>query len=202
MELDKNLIQRVNVADTLRRRAAARSAQAALVDGGRQWTYAQLDCWVDRLAGGLADRGYARGDVLALASGNSAEFLAVYYACGRLGLVCVPLNLGWRPDELAYVLGHSGARGLVVESQLVALLTEALANSPDVAEVFVAPGTGTDWVSQPVDRSWSTLSALESAGGQVEVYVDDRDPLSYLYTSGTTGTPKGVIGTHLGIYLE
>ena len=63
--------------------------------------------------------GYARGDALGLASGNSAEFLAVYFACAKLGLVCVPVNLGWRPEEVAYVLDHSGARGLVVETQLV-----------------------------------------------------------------------------------
>ncbi len=104
-ELARNLIQRINVADSLTRSAAARPGQTAIVDGPRRWSYAELDAWVSRLARGLAARGYARGDALALASGNSAEFLAVYYACARLGLVCVPVNLGWRPDEVAYVLG-------------------------------------------------------------------------------------------------
>lgn len=124
-ELDRNLIGRVNVADALGRSAAARPGRTAVVDGERSWTYAELDAWVDRLARGLAARGWTRGDALALASGNSAEFLAVYYACARLGLVCVPVNLGWRPDEVAYVLGHSRARGIVVEAQLVAALAPA-----------------------------------------------------------------------------
>jgi len=207
-ELARNLIQRINVADSLTRSAAARPAQVAVVDGPRRWTYADLDGWVSRLARGLAARGYARGDALALASGNSAEFLAVYYACARLGLVCVPVNLGWRPDEVAYVLDHSGSRGLVIEAQLIPALRDAVAKVADVADVFVAPGTGAGYQTEPADRSWATLDQLASAGdgGQFETsfeaLVEDRDPLSYLYTSGTTSFPKGVVASHAAIYLE
>ena len=202
-DLARNLIQRVNVADALSRSAAARPAQVAVVDGDRSWTYAELDTWVDRLARGFAARGYGRGDVLALAAGNSAEFLAVYYACARLGLVCVPVNLGWRPDEVGYVLGHSGARGIVVETQLVGAVAEAVGAVPAVADVVVAPGTGAEYAAEPTDRSWCTLDVVETAGGgPVEVLVDDRDPLSYLYTSGTTSFPKGVATSHLAITME
>ena len=114
----ENLIHRVNVGDMLTRSAATRPAQLAVVDDERRWTYSEFNSWVNRLAHGLAGRGYARGDALGLASANSAEFLAVYFACAKLGVVCVPVNLGWRPDEVAYVLGHSLARGLVVEAAL------------------------------------------------------------------------------------
>src|SRR4051795_4288858 len=140
MELVENLIQRVNVGDSLTRTAAARPDQVAVVDGDRRWTYRELNAWVNRIAHGLAGRGYAPGEGLALASGNSAEFLAVYYACAKLGVVCVPVNLGWRPHEVAYLLGHSQARGIVVESQLVATVAEALGDTPGVADVIVAPG--------------------------------------------------------------
>ena len=63
---------------------------------------------MNQLAHGLAARGLHRGDALGVASGNSAEFLAVYFACAKLGLVCVPVNLSWRPEEAAYVLDHAG----------------------------------------------------------------------------------------------
>jgi acyl-CoA synthetase (AMP-forming)/AMP-acid ligase II len=203
MEPAENLVQRVNVGDSLTRTAAARPDHPAVVDGGRRWTYAEFDAWVNRLAHGLTARGYARGDALGLASGNSAEFLAVYYACAKLGVVCVPVNLGWRPDEVAYVLDHSRSRGLVVEAQLVAAMTEAVAKVPEVADVVVAPGLGGGYEREPAERSWTTLEELAADdAGEPRVLVADRDPLSYLYTSGTTSFPKGVIGSHLAIYLE
>ena len=139
-QAQRNLIQRVNVGDSLTRSAAARPGQRAVRDGARSWTYAELNAWVNRLAHGLSALGYRRGDALGIASGNSAEFLACYYACAKTGVVAVPVNLGWRADEVAYVLGHSGARGLAVETQLVAAMTEAIGKVPAVTDVVVLPG--------------------------------------------------------------
>jgi long-chain acyl-CoA synthetase len=190
-----NLIQRINVGDSLTRTAALRPTRLAVVDGERRWTYAELNAWVNRLAHGLAERGYSRGDALGLASANSAEFLAVYYACAKLGVVCVPMNLGWRPDEVAYVLEHSQARGIVVESQLVGAMAEGIAKVPEVTDVIVAPGTG-------AEHGGTTLSAvLAEDTSEPEALVEDADALTYLYTSGTTSFPKGVVGSHKAIYL-
>lgn len=203
LELASNLITRVNVGDALTRTAGRMPDAPAVVDGERRWTYDQLNRRVNQVANGLAGRGYTRGDALALASGNSCEFLVTYLACAKLGLVCVPMNLGWRADEIAYVLDHSESRGIVVEAQLVALVAPAVEKVPAVTDVIVAAGTGGEYEPSPPDRSWLTFADLHGGDeSEPEVFVGDRDAISYLYTSGTTSFPKGVVGSHTAIYLE
>src|SRR5215471_12882834 len=178
MDLARNLIGRINVGDSLTRTAAARAAELAVVDGTRRFSYADFNAWVNRLAHGLAGLGYERGAALALASGNSADFLAVYYACAKLGVVCVPVNLGWRPDEVAYVLGHSRARGIVVETQLMTAMRDAIAKVPEVSDVIVAPDDlGERPAQEPGDRAWTTIEALAGHDNATEPerFVDDRD---------------------------
>jgi long-chain acyl-CoA synthetase len=158
----RNLIERINVGDCLTRSAWHRPDKLAVVDGDRHWTYRQFNAWVNQIANGLAAAGHTRGDALGLASGNSAEFLAVYYACAKLGVACVPLNLGWRAEEIAYVLGHSRTRTVALESQLVDALAPALADTPCVTDVVVLPGLGEAYATEPVGRPWVQLDELLS----------------------------------------
>jgi acyl-CoA synthetase (AMP-forming)/AMP-acid ligase II len=201
--LHENLVHRVNVGDTLTRTADRVPGKVAVVDGDRRITYRELDDWTNALAHALLERGYTAGDSLGLASGNSAEFLAVYYACAKAGVVCVPLNLGWRAEEAGYVLTHAGVRGIVLEAQLAGWIAEALDGRAAVADVVVAPGTGARAPQTLAGRMTTTLAAFASTDtSPVEVVVGDRAPMTFLYTSGTTSAPKGVVGNHLAIYVE
>jgi len=199
--IGRNLITRVNVADMLVRSAARSPDALALVDGARQMTYRQFNASVNRTAAAFAGLGYARGDVLALMSTNNIAFLAVYYACAKLGVVCVPINLFWRHRELSYVLAHARAKGAVVERELIDQLRTGLDDAPGVEDVIVIGGSSADEIS---GRHAIDFETIVEAGSPDEpaALVEDRDPISYLYTSGTTSTPKGVVSSHLAVYLE
>jgi acyl-CoA synthetase (AMP-forming)/AMP-acid ligase II len=197
-----NLIGRINVGDLLTRSAARAPRHLAIVDGARRFTYGAFNAWVNRTAHGLGERGYRPGDALALMSGNSAEFLVTYFACAKLGVICVPINLFWRHGELGYVLRHAEVRGVVVEAALLEQLATGLREPTAIRDVIVVGAV----VDGPAFADTRTLTFDDLGAGMPEeelsAFVADRDPISYLYTSGTTSAPKGVVSSHLAIYVE
>jgi acyl-CoA synthetase (AMP-forming)/AMP-acid ligase II len=200
--LSHNLVQRVNLGDSLTRAARRHPDREAVIDGDRRLTYREFDDTVNALAHGLIARGYAVGDAVALMSGNSLEFLVTYYACAKAGIVVVPISLVWRTHEISYVLGHSRAKGVVVESQLLDSLRPALVDHPDV-ELLIAPGIvpTAEFAQLATDHVTLADVAADESRSAPEVVIADRAPLSYMYTSGTTSAPKGVVSSHLSLYL-
>ncbi len=199
-----SLIHRVNVGDLVTRSAERYPDKEMICDGGRRWSYREFDAWTNRVAHGLSNLGLRTGDALALMSGNRAEFLAVYFACARLGVVCVPINLLWRQHEIAHVLDHSRCRAIVVEGALLEQLTKSV-EKPEalIGIVVIDPVDGaTKLAGRDVSLVEFDALARDRSSALPEVDIEDRAPITYLYTSGTTSAPKGVVGTHLAIYLE
>jgi fatty-acyl-CoA synthase len=104
-------------------------ARRAIVHGDVSWSYAEFDTVCNRLAHGLAARGLRSGDRLALLSRNSHQFVAIRFAVARLGAVLVPVNFMLTAEEVAYVLGHSGARMLCVEDEFAPVARDAVTDT-------------------------------------------------------------------------
>ena len=180
-ELASNLIRRVNMGDSLTRTAWRCPDKEAVSDGERRLTYRELNAEVNAVANALRERGYERGDAVILIAGNSSEFLVAYYALAKIGVVSVPINLLWGPKEVGYVVEHCKPKGAILEPMFAPLLD----------------GAGLELLETPLREL-----ASGAAAGEPDVYVADRDPLSYMYTSGTTSEPKGVVQSHLAVYIE
>ncbi len=198
-DLELNLIQRVNVGDSLSRSAWRYPNKVAIIEGARRVTYEEFNESVNRVANALISRGLVKGDAIALMAKNSTEFLIVYYACAKAGYVCVPINLGWRVEEVHYVLGHSRTRCLVADSSIASQFISAFTNLPDLSLLFIV-GEDTSEITTEHSR-FEELLKFDDAS-EPEVLIEDRAPLSYLYTSGTTSAPKGVVSSHLAVYIE
>ncbi|HEV8584569.1 MAG TPA: long-chain fatty acid--CoA ligase [Methylomirabilota bacterium] len=171
----------MNVAQLLERAALHHADRPALVAGDRRWTYRELDAAVSRLAGGFAGLGLAPGDRLGLHLPNWPEFALAYYAAQKCGLVPLSLNVTYKADEIEYIVGDARAAAVVTADPVSGNLPSRdrmpsvrhLLNAKDLAGLGGAP-----------------RRALE---------VDREETAAILYTSATTGRPKGVMLTHANI---
>jgi acyl-CoA synthetase (AMP-forming)/AMP-acid ligase II len=166
-------------------RAAECGDKPALVDGpsGRELSYAQLDDAVRRMAGALRERGFGKGDVLALLSPNVPEYAVAFLATTMTGGTVTTINPVYNTEEIEYQLKDAGARFLVTIPQALEQARKA-ADDTGVEDIFVI---GED--------SFADLLQADPIDGQVA--VDTAEDLAALpYSSGTTGYPKGVMLTH------
>ena len=150
---------------------------------------------VDRaaaLAGGLHARGVGAGDVVGLLSYNNLEFLTTIFAANHVGAIAMPINWRLAAPELRFILEHSGARALVCDDALIALADEATDDrAGELVRVCISNERFAGW------ERFSDLAAESARPARVPLRGDDLHRL--MYTSGTTGRPKGVMITHANL---
>jgi fatty-acyl-CoA synthase len=180
--------------------AAMYADTEALVDvaQGLRFTYAELNAEIDLIARGLMALGVDKGERVGIWAPNRAEWTITQYAMAKIGAILVNVNPAYRTHELAYVLNQSGARTLIADtafknSDYVAMVNEVRPEAPGLTDV-VFLGTD-DWERLRASADAVPAEALsERLAG-----LANTEPINIQYTSGTTGSPKGVTLSHRNI---
>ena len=201
------------IGDLLRRSAARDPEKTAIVYRDLRQTYAELDVTVNRTAAALAARGIGPGDRVVLFSHNNHAFVVAYFALARLGAVSVPVNFMLTAGDIAYVLAHSGAVGLIAEDALVPVAEQALAEQALAGPSGPAgPGAAGGGITvrgvipehgqeQP---GWEPVTDWMTHAGATppDITVAGDDLAQLIYTSGTESRPKGAMLSHHSLIAQ
>lgn len=179
----------ITLSDVLARHARVRPHDVAFVDPNRRSGFAEMNERVTRLANALGEDGVGRGDRVAVIGLNSLDLVEVWFAALRLGAIAVPVNFRLVPGEIAYVLSDSGARTVVTDRACAPAVAQACARAPSVLSARTIGG----------DLDEIAVDAGDHADPGT---VADDAPAFLMYTSGTTGFPKGAVITHRNLYLH
>ncbi len=182
----------LTVADMVATKARLQPDRVGACDSRRSLTFRQWDKRACRLANALLGLGLRKGDRVALLAYNCVEWMELYVGLARAGLVAVPLNFRLAGPEMAYIAGNSEARAVIVQDDLVEPVASIRADLDVPDRCLVHFGAGT------APEGWSSYESLlqESSAAEPAVTVAPEDPSALMYTSGTTGRPKGAIRSH------
>jgi len=185
-----------NIGLLLTRRAALSGRREAYVDStsGLRLTFDQLNSRCNQIANALVESGVKRGDRVGILLMNSPEFLEAYFALAKIGAVVVPINWRLIPDELEFILKDSGVTSLIFGDEFTDNVTElhSRQSKTDIKQWLMVSESG------KATHFSKDYTVFRESGSTVEppVQAENDDLLFIMYTSGTTGLPKGVVHTH------
>lgn len=193
-----SLPQRFNMVSLLLERHLATETRhaVAVIQGSQAWTYSQLAGMANRFGSGLAGLGVEPGQRVILVLDDGPVFMAAFLGAMKTGAVPVPVNVMATPEDLAYFAADSGAGAMVAESAYLDKLGPAMERCPDLKRIIIhGPSSGENQPGGPEIIDWAAL--LDRSSPELEVHpTSPLDHSYWLYTSGTTGQPKGVVHLH------
>lgn len=191
------LARRQNWTNQLARHALMQPAETALRFMGRTTTWGELDERVTKLAGALSRRGVGFGDRVLILMLNRTEFIESFLAVNKLGGIAVPVNFRMAPPEIAFLVSDCAARVVITEAVLAPVATAVRDLDATLELVIVAGGETDSAPDQPV-LGYDDLIA-EPGEPPAAVDIPNDAPALIMYTSGTTGRPKGAVLTHVNL---
>ena len=192
---DNNMI----VGEYLIRQAKQRPDNIAVICNDTQLTFSVLDLQSNKMANWLLSRGLVKGDRAIILLPNCAEFAVAYFALMKIGVVAVILDFRFSPSEMAPLFDTTGAKALITHSRQKTFAARMFRDMKDLEHVIVVGDLEEENVLRPYVRVLTEGNSIKP-----DIFIGEEDEALYLYTSGTTGKPKGVILTydHLTLFPE
>jgi fatty-acyl-CoA synthase len=181
--------------ELLRLQARHRGERTAYVIGPHRVSYRHFNATANRLAHSLAALGVRRGDRVATLARNRVEYPAIYFAVAKLGAIHVPVSFRYRAGEIRHALAQSDASVLLHAAEFAEVVSGLRAELPALRHLVPLDGSGPDGFAALLARAADTEPPSDPV-------LDERDPHVMLYTSGTTGDPKGALLSHRAYVLQ
>ncbi len=184
----------LNIGEIITVNASKYPNKLALKDRKQQLTFNELNERTNKLANGFLKSGISKGDKVAILSNNSIEFMEVYIAAAKGGFIIVPLNFRLHPNEISFILTNCDAKYLIVESRFREATEEIWQRSNELGYDNIERVLISD---NPV-KNWTHYEDIVELGenNYPPIKVNPEDTWVILYTSGTTGSPKGAVRSH------
>ncbi len=176
--------------EILRRHARIRPRKTAYVVSGTRVTYAQFNADANRLAHALQTLGIGRGDRVAILANNCAQYPVAYFACIKIGAVTVPVNARFKDEEVHYVVDHSESMVLLYGAEFARTVDRLRPRWPHLRH------------DRALDDAPFPAWIAAHSSAEPPALLDENNPHVMLYTSGTTGAPKGALLSHRSYYLQ